>query len=159
MKNKMTKEGVQNSIYYCFELLLFFFTRLYKLMKVPAGLIIDEINMGYNAGCLSNFGVDRYGVSFPVYFQNDGSGQSALFVYVATLLSKIFGYSEVLLRCTAVLFGGVLLVFGTLIAWKLLGSFGAKAMALAITNMPFFIMSERWALDCYAMMPMFTMTL
>lgn len=153
------KKNYKELLFYGVVALLFLFTRLYKIMKVPAGLNIDEINMGYNAWCLSNFGVDRYGVSFPVYFKNDGSGQSALFIYVVTLLSKVFGYSEFLLRFTAVLFGGVLLAFATLIAKKLLGSFGAKTMSIAITIMPFFIMSERWAFDCYAMLPMFTMTL
>lgn len=139
--------------------LLFLFTRLFKIMSIPDGMHIDEVSMGYNVWSLSNFGTDRYGVSYPVYFDNAGSGQSSLYVYVAVLLSKIFGYSVFLLRFVSVLFGAALLVFATLAAYELFNLRAAYITSAIVVIMPVFIMGERWAFDCNTLLPMFAMLL
>jgi len=146
-------------LYFSLIVIIFLFTRLFKIMILPDGLHIDEVSMGYNTWSLSKFGTDRYGISFPVYFNNAGSGQSSLYVYIAVFLSKIFGYSEFILRFVAVLFGAMLLIFGTLLAYEIAGMTCACAMSTIITMIPYFIMSERWAFDCNAMLPMFVMSL
>ena len=145
-------------IFYCIIIGLFLFTRLYKILTVPYGMHIDEIAMGYNTWSLTEYGVDRYNNSYPVYFNNAGSGQSCLYVYMAVILSKIFGYSLFVLRFVSVLLGGILLVFGTKIALKLQGKRFAKIVSVLIVTLPFFITSERFAFDCYAMLPMYVMT-
>lgn len=158
LKNSI-KNNWKHYLYFGFIAIVFLFMRLYQITTLPDGLHIDEISMGYNTWSLSNFGVDRYGVDYPIYFNNAGSGQSSLYVYLAVILCKIFGYSIFLLRFVAVLFGIMLLVFGTLTAYEISGMVCAKAMSLIITVMPYFIMSERWAFDCNAMLPVFVMSL
>ena len=96
----------ENKLYWMYFSLIgiiFMLTRLVQITVLPKGLHIDEISMGYNTWTLSEFGTDRYGVSFPVYFNNAGSGQSSLYVYIAFLLSKVFGYSVFTLRVVSVL--------------------------------------------------------
>lgn len=145
-------------IFYCIIIGLFLFTRLYKILTVPYGMHIDEVSMGYNVWSLTNNGVDRYNNPYPVYFNNSGSGQSCLYVYMAVILSKIFGYSLFVLRFVSVILGAILLVFGTKIALKLQGKRFAKIVSVLIVTLPFFITSERFAFDCYAMLPMYVMT-
>lgn len=144
-------------IYYTIIVGIFLFTRLYKLLVVPYGMHVDEVSMGYNVWSLTEYGVDRYNNPYPVYFNNSGSGQSCLYVYITVLLSKLFGYSLFTLRLTAVLLGGILLLFGTKVALKVSKRF-AKIVSLLIVTLPFFITSERFAFDCYAMLPMYVMT-
>lgn len=142
-------------LYFGMISVIFLFTRLYRITAIPNGMHIDEVSMGYNVWSLSEFGTDRYNVSYPVYFSNAGSGQSSLYVYLAVFLARLFGYSLLTLRLPAVLFGILLLVFGTMAAYEISGMQGAAFTAFFITIMPFFIMSERWAFDCNAMLPVF----
>ena len=85
------KENKGTYIFYAITSALFLFTRLFRLSSLPEGMHIDEVSIGYNAWTLSQYGVDRYNVSFPIYFNNAGSGQSGLFIYIAAIISKIFG--------------------------------------------------------------------
>ena len=100
-------------LYFTIIGIIFLLTRLISITELPKGLHIDEVSMGYNTWALTNFGTDRYGVSMPIYFNNAGSGQSSLYVYLAVLISKIFGYSVLSLRIVSVIFGAILLIFGT----------------------------------------------
>lgn len=145
-------------IFYFVLFSIFLFTRLYKLVTIPHGMNFDEMSMGYNVWSLTEFGVDRYNNPYPIYFNNSGSGMSCLYIYIAVLLSKIFGYNVFILRVVAVLFGINLLIFGTKTAYKIQGKQFAKIVAVLLTTLPFFIMSERFAYDCYAMVSMFVMT-
>ncbi|MDE7434340.1 MAG: glycosyltransferase family 39 protein [Lachnospiraceae bacterium] len=151
------KKNYKIYLYFGIIFIVFMFTRLYCITSIPNGMHIDEVSMGYNVWSLSEFGTDRYNVSYPVYFSNAGSGQSSLYVYTAVLLAKLFGYSLLTLRLPAVLFGILLLVFGTKTAYEISGMRCAAFTAFFITTLPFFIMSERWAFDCNAMLPMFVM--
>lgn len=65
--------------------------RLYRICEIPRGLHVDEVGMAYDAWSISQFGVDRYLKSFPVYLTNFGGGQSALYCYLTALLFKIGG--------------------------------------------------------------------
>ena len=73
--------------------LILAFTHLYRITSVPFGLNIDEAGSCYDAWSLAHFGVDRYLNSFPVYFSNFGSGQSALFVYLLMSCFRFVRYS------------------------------------------------------------------
>lgn len=146
-------------LYFTVVAIIFLLTRLISITILPKGMHIDEVSMGYNTWALTNFGTDRYNVSIPIYFNNAGSGQSSLYVYIAVLLSKLFGYSLLTLRVVSVIFGGILLVFGTLASYEMFGMKCAVITAAIIDIMPLFVMSERWAFDCNAMLPMLAMFL
>ena len=139
--------------------IVFLLTRLIQITVLPKGLHIDEVSMGYNTWALTYFGTDRYGVSMPIYFNNAGSGQSSLYVYLAVLVSKVIGYSVFSLRVVSVFFGALLLIFGVKAAYEMFGMKCALITAAVIDIMPLFLMSERWAFDCNAMLPMLVMFL
>lgn len=146
-------------IFYIAIIGVFLFTRLFKILTVPYGIHIDEASMGLNVKDLVEYGVDRYNKSYPIYFDNANSGQSALYVYFAVLLAKVFGYSLFLLRFVSTMFGGVFLYFSNKIALKVSNKRCAKVISVLIIALPFFITSQRFAFDCYAILPMFVMTL
>lgn len=99
-------------------IILFLFTRLWKLTSLPYGLHIDEAGMAYSAWSLAEYGVDRYLNSWPVYVPNFVGGQSAMYVYLCAGLFKIFGYHLCLIRVPAVLFSFLNFIFGMLIVRK-----------------------------------------
>ncbi len=136
--------------------LVFAFTRLYLLTSVPNTIHIDEASIAYNAYSIATYGVDRYTNIFPVYFLNFQYGQSAMYTYFAALLIKIFGYSLAAVRVPAVIFGFITLIFGYLLGKELKGKNFGLLVATLITICPFFIVSERLALDCYAMLGLFS---
>ena len=146
-------------LYFTIIGIIFLLTRLIQITVLPKGLHIDEVSMGYNTWALTYFGTDRYGVSMPIYFNNAGSGQSSLYVYLAVLVSKILGYSVFSLRVVSVFFGAILLIFGTKAAYEMFGLKCSLITAAVIDIMPLFLMSERWAFDCNAMLPMLVMFL
>ena len=136
---------------------VFLFSRLYYLGVIPSGLHVDELGMAYDAYSLSHYGIDRHHVSLPVYLENYGGGQSALYAYLTALLLKFVPYSPAVIRMPAVICG----VFCFFAAYFLSGDLtsdmdGDKKengwLSLMgpffVTVTPFFMMSERWGLDC-----------
>src|SRR5512138_1804117 len=49
----------------------------------PPGLNQDEASIGYESWSLLNYGIDRNGVHWPVHLVSWGSGQNALYAYLA----------------------------------------------------------------------------
>ena len=140
-------------------IVIFLFTRLYELAFIPSSLQIDEAALAYNAFNIANYGVDRYTNLYPIYFLNFYSGQSLMYPYLAAILIKIFGYSLFVVRIPAVFFGLLTLVFGFLIGKELKGNGFGVLLAFIITICPVFIMTSRWALDCYLMLGLFTVSI
>ena len=92
--------------------------RLYRLTEIPAGMHVDEAGMAYDAWCLGNFGTDRFLNKWPVYLINYGSGQSAMYAYLTMVFLKFGGVNLWMIRMPAFLFGCLVMIFGTLIAWR-----------------------------------------
>ncbi len=128
---------------------VFLFSRLALLDIVPAGIHMDELGMAYDAKCLALYGTDRHGIRYPFYLQAYGGGQSALYAYLASVCIRIFGYSVKVIRYPAVICA-IPCFFASYFLIKEL--FGSKRWALLgpimVTITPYFMMSERWALDC-----------
>lgn len=139
--------------------ILFLITRLLFLTDIPKGIHSDEMSMAYNTWSLTEFGQDRYGHNYPVYFDNVQSGQSTLMVYLTVILCKIFGYSLYLVRLVPVLLGAVLTIFGGLLAKELVDKRFAKITTILLVILPFFIQSQRWAFDCYAILATMVMSM
>ena len=134
----------------------FIFTRVFLLTCIPNTIHIDEASIAYNAYSIATYGVDRYTNIFPIYFLNFQYGQSAMYTYLVALLIKIFGYSLMAVRIPAVIFGFITLIFGYLLGKELKGKSFGLLVATLITICPFFIVSERFALDCYAGLGLFS---
>ena len=153
MKKIKLKKPTQEQIVLLLILFIYLVTRIYRILSLPKGIHIDEMSMAYNTWSLSKFGVDRYNLSYPVYFDNAGSGQSGLFVYLATLISKVTGYHFVILRLLAVASGIYFLLNVYNFCKDVFNKWVAYVSAICVVIMPYFIMSQRWALDCNFMLP------
>lgn len=136
------------------------FLHFYKLTEIPAGIQGDEAAIAYDAWAILNYGVERYGYPYPVYFINWGDGMNALYIYLTALAYKIFGgYSLFAVRFTNALWGtaGVLVVyfFFRKIADKATGLIGA----FIYTIMPVIIMMFRRGLEVYILYNCFALSL
>lgn len=139
---------------------VFLFSRLFRLGSLPYGVNVDEMAIGLDGKYLSEYGMDRNLDHLPVYPKNHGGGMSALYVYMLALLFKFIPYSITAVRLPAVI-TGILCFFYSYRLCKLL--FEDKATALLgpifVTIMPFFMSSQRWALDCNQFLSIMTVAL
>lgn len=139
---------------------LFIFVHVYRLKEVPVGMNIDEIGMGYDAWALSHFGVDRWGVSFPVYLQNHGNGQSVLYCLLCMPFIRLLGITEIAMRIPAVLASLVTMIIGGRLIWSQYRDRRVLFLyALLMTITPYFIYSGRIGLDCNLFLMMSTLFL
>lgn len=115
----------------------------------PFGLYSDEAIGGYDAWSLANYGVDGHLASYPVYFKSWGTGQSALYAYLAVPFIKLFGLSEVTFRLPMIITSSAALFS---IYYALKKTKVAYAMQFIVLMMfvisPWHWMMSRWALDC-----------
>lgn len=141
-------------------IILFFATRLYRFGDVPAGFHIDELGASYDAQCIAHYGVDRYMVRFPVYFQNFGAGQNALYTYLGALLFKFVSFSPKKFRFIAVFCGFLAMIASWLISCK---AFDKRKLSLTAPFLwcitPVILMSERWGLESYLFISFVTMAI
>ncbi len=130
-------------------LILFIFLHVYRLAHVPLGVNIDEMGMGYDAWALSHFGVDRWGMSFPVYLQNHMMGQSVLYCLLCMPFIRLWGITEAAMRMPAVLASFVTLFAGGGLVWRRCRDKRWLFLYAALmTITPYFIYSGRFGLDC-----------
>lgn len=156
LKNTVLKYGLFAGI-----LMMFCVTRMWQLVRLPAGLHVDEAGLAYDAWCLAEYGVDRYLKPWPLYLMNKGDGASVFGAYLCVVLFKIFGYNPWLLRFSAVLFSLVNLVYGIKIAKKVSSDNSGMPFVtgVLIVICPYFIMAGRFAYDCNFMLGMSTLFL
>ncbi|MCI9139411.1 MAG: glycosyltransferase family 39 protein [Lachnospiraceae bacterium] len=141
-------------------LVLFAFSRIYRLGQVPFGMHCDEMGMAYDAWSLALDHVDRYRKKMPFYLINFGGGQSIMYAYMAGALMLFFDYSITLVRIPAVVMGFCTLVGGFFITKEITGSKKtAFITAFFITVCPWYIMSQRWGLDCFLMLGFITISM
>ncbi len=154
MKHTIKERGV-----YCWVIIVFvmFCIHCYQIGQIPCGINVDEMGMGYDAWCLSNYGTDRYLNSFPVYLINFSGGQSALYAYLCAPFVYFLGISATVLRIPAVIFSFVTLFFSVRIADYIWGSKKVNLLVgLLYTVSPVFLMLSRVGLDCNLMLGMST---
>ena len=105
MKSKyLNKERFYWSLF-CLISILFIVTRLFRLdfaPFTPEGIHFDEMSAAYDAWCIQGWGCDRHLTRFPVYFMNTGPGQNALYIYLASFMFRLFGFSVFKFRLIAV---------------------------------------------------------
>lgn len=142
-------------------ILLFAVTRLWKLSTIPGGMHFDEAATAYSALCLSEYGVDRYLKSWPVYLMNLEGGQSIMYAYLCILLFKVFGYNLWIYRLPAVIFSFLTLIYGMKIMKKVFPElvYAPLIYGSLVVVCPYFIMASRIGLDCNLMLGMSTVFL
>ena len=133
---------------------IFAFLLFYKVMDVPTAFNVDEAGAAYDALSLANYHTDRYLYRFPVYFTNFGGGQNALYTYLTAFLIKIFGYSPLIVRLTAILFSISSAFVFTLVIRKEYGNIASVITTIFFIILPFSFMHSRWGLESYLLFPM-----
>jgi hypothetical protein len=81
------------------------FLRTFQLLANPPGLYVDEATAGYETFSLLRTGADRWGLAFPVYFVNWGSGQNVLYSYLSIPFVSLFGLSRFSVRLLSLFIG------------------------------------------------------
>ena len=136
-------------------LLLALFLRLFRLGELPRGLHVDEVGMAYDAWSISEFGVDRYLKSLPVYLTNFGGGQSVMYCYLTALLFKLGAPTiSVIIRLPGVVMSMVTGIFGFLLIRKMRGREAGLLFLIIYLTVPYFTQASRVALDCNLMLGM-----
>lgn len=118
MKIKKTLQKDSVIFFICF--LYIFIFHLFSYNRF--GYYVDEIGSMYDAYCITNFGVDRWLNSYPIHFLNYGDGQSAIFVYILSILFKLFGYEKWVIRLVPLFFHIMTIYF----IGKLIGLYNKK---------------------------------
>lgn len=123
------------------------FARLWEFGSLPPGLNPDEASIGVEAYDLYNFGVDRYGLSYPVHLISWGSGQNALYAYLLIPFVALRGTGPIAIRFPMMLSGILSLPLIFIAGRKLFGTkFGLLAMFF-MTISPWHIVNMRWAVE------------
>jgi hypothetical protein len=120
--------------------------RVIELGRTPPGLNQDEASIGYEAWSLLHYGIDRNGVSWPVHLISWGSGQNALYAYIA-MPFVLFGLSPTTIRLPMLISGLASLLLLWIIARRLFDERAAWAVAVVAALCPWHIMLSRWALE------------
>lgn len=121
--------------------------RLLFLGSLPLGLNQDEASAGYDAWAILHYGMDRNGNVLPILLESWGSGQNALYSYLAIPFIALLGLTEFSFRLPGALCGFAALVVFWRLARRCRGEgFGLCALLLLTVN-PWHIMASRWALE------------
>lgn len=151
------KEKILNKkdlIIFIIIIIIAIFSRGYKINSLPVGIHVDEAGMAYDAFCLATNGTDRWLTKFPVYLENFGGGQSALYAYLAAIFIKIFGLNMISIRMPAFLLSIIAIIDIYFTTKKECGIKKAELVSFLISTMPWHIMASRWGLDCNLLAPM-----
>ncbi|MDR2360028.1 MAG: hypothetical protein LBD85_01945 [Oscillospiraceae bacterium] len=116
------------------------------LSSVPVARNQDEASAGYEAWAIANYGIDRNGNSCPVLLESWGSGQNALYSYLAVPFAAAFGLDPVAVRMPMLLLGIAAILLAYLCGCVTNAGFGV-AFALVLALNPWHLMISRWALE------------
>jgi uncharacterized membrane protein len=121
--------------------------RAWKFGSLPPGLNSDEASIAADASSLLHFGMDRNGMTYPIFFISWGSGQNALYGYLLIPFLALFGMSPTVIRLPMLLSS-----IATLPLVYLLGreiedeDLGLLAMFFVAVS-PWNIILSHWALE------------
>ncbi len=133
---------------------VFLYTRIKKLDLLPNGFHVDELSMAVDAKSIRDHGTDRWGIRFPVYFQNYGAGQNSFYIYIQSLLLMFLPCTIFSFRIQAVLWGALCFFAMYGICRELFESKGWALLGpILVTVLPVYVMSERWGLEAYLFLP------
>ena len=121
--------------------------RLWLLGRVPAGLNQDEASALYDGWAILHSGMDRNGYAFPVLLRAWGSGQNALYSYLAMPFIALGGLSSVAGRLPMALLGCVSLWLSYDLCRRLRGEDCALWVLLVLAVNPWHVLLSRWALE------------
>lgn len=150
VEKKEQPNGSQNYLFYLSALIVFIGV-LFRVINpsYPAGTFIDGAMGAYDSWCLTHFQVDSNLASFPVYLKSWGTGQSALYAYLAAPFIKFLGLSVEVYRLPGAMLGALSIV----VFYKMLRSIKLKptlifCLSSFVAINPWHIIKCRFAVDC-----------
>lgn len=136
------------------DIIIFFFlvgigiiVRTILFGKIPSGFNQDEASIGYDAFSILKYGVDRNGIYNPIHLIAWGSGQNALYAYLAMPFISIFGLSIFSVRLVNLVFGIISIIIFYFLVKKVTNTKLAKISLFLIIISPWHIMISRWGLE------------
>ena len=121
--------------------------RLVWLGDVPLGLHQDEASIGYEAWALLEHGIDRHGYRYPVHFVAWGSGQNALYAYLAMPFIEFLGLTVLAVRLPQAILGVAALFVMHAVGRRLVDGRFALCALFVLAISPWHIMLSRWGLE------------
>ena len=121
--------------------------RLYALGNLPPGLNVDEASAAYESWALLQSGIDSNGHSWPLYFLWWGSGQAALYSYLAIPFIWLGGLTEFAYRLPMALSAILSLFLLWLIGRRAVSPGFALLLLLLTAFSVWHLMATRWALE------------
>ena len=88
------------------------------LASAPVGAYVDETSIGYNAWAISTHAVDEHGAHLPLYFTAFGEYKNPVYIYVLSAVLRVLPLTVATERLPAAIFGLLVCLFITLIAWR-----------------------------------------
>ena len=98
--------------------LLIIARNLAGLDSAPLGAYVDETSIGYNAWAISTHAVDEHGAHLPLYFTAFGEYKNPVYIYTLSAVLRVLPLTVTTERLPAALFGLLICLFVTLIAWR-----------------------------------------
>ena len=123
------------------------FARTWEFNQLPPGLIADEASIGVEAFDLYHFGIDRNGISYPVYFVAWGSGQNALYGYLLIPFIALFGLKSVTVKLPMLISGILTLPLIYWVTYKTFNKLVALISMFFLAISPWHIMLSRFGLE------------
>jgi 4-amino-4-deoxy-L-arabinose transferase-like glycosyltransferase len=99
--------------------MLFLFTRLYKIDRIPASLYWDEASIGYNAYSISQDAKDEWGSFLPLHFRAFGEFKLPVYIYSVVPFVKVFGLKALSVRLPSVFYSLAVAILIFLISKRL----------------------------------------
>lgn len=140
---------------------LLVFTICLIISRIPCifsslhGINCDEAAIDYNIFCISEYGTDRYGNPFPVYFANQVSGQSALYTYLGVILTKLIGFSVEKCRLIKLASEIITFIFGGRLIKVFFNKTTETIFYFLYIICPYFFMMTGISFDCDLIIPVF----
>lgn len=121
--------------------------RFVKLTSVPDGMMSDEWSMLYESWSLANYGIDRNGNSWPVYFVAWGSGQNALLTYLTIPFVQLFGINSFSASIVMAVSSVLTIITSYFLVKKITNKEIAFITIILLTILPWNLMLARWGLE------------
>lgn len=86
------------------------FLRFFKLEEYPVQLNLDEVSQLYEAISISQTSKDVYGNNMPLVFPLFGVYAPGHYIYLTSLIIKVFGAGEITIRIPAAFFGTLVIL-------------------------------------------------
>jgi 4-amino-4-deoxy-L-arabinose transferase-like glycosyltransferase len=142
---------MRNKLIFAFVLIIFLFSRIYKIADIPSSVYWDEASIGYNAYCLATDLKDEWGVTLPLHFRAFGEFKLPVYIYSVAVFVKAIGLNAYAVRLPAVFYSLGTLVLVYLLTKKITGKEGTAILASFIFGLsPWFFIFSRTGYEATA---------